>query len=114
MPTSPSSEHLEDVKQNPDLPPLYLDPASGEPRAGYMASEELMARCAQFGHVEKTKYSTLSESIKLSTRPAFVADSRQVSWQQLSFSPGGSFACLGLVLSTASDVGWFSELHVNV
>ena len=73
MPTSPSSEHLEDVKQNPDLPPLYLDPTSGEPRAGYMASEELMARCAQFGHVEKTKFGTLSESIKLSTRPAFVS-----------------------------------------
>ena len=72
IPTSPSSEHLEDVKQNPDLPPLYLDPTSGQPRVGYMASEELMARCTQFGHVEKTKFGTLSELMKLSVCPAFV------------------------------------------
>lgn len=47
--------------QNPEPTPLYLDPATGEPRIIYMIPDALVAQCAREGHVEKTRFGTLSE-----------------------------------------------------
>lgn len=51
------------VKPDSETAPLFLDPATGEPRIGYATPNELQTQCTQSGHVERTKYGTLSECI---------------------------------------------------
>jgi len=61
----PSSEHPLSpnvVNQDRETTPLYLDSTSGEPRVAYVAPDELTAQCTKYGHVQKAKYGTLSES----------------------------------------------------
>ena len=73
--------------------PLYLDPVTGEPRATYMISDAIIAQCNLQGHVEKTRFGTLSE---LSIIPHWDEhelthnDLPQASWRLQCFSPGGS------------------------
>lgn len=50
-----------DERRGSETAPLFLDPASGAPRVAYMVPDELLARCAQYGHAEKTKFGTWSE-----------------------------------------------------
>ena len=40
---------------------LYLDPESGEAHTTHMVSDALLAQCGEVGHVEKTRFRTLSE-----------------------------------------------------
>lgn len=60
--SSSRSDPLNPVRRMRDSEPspVHLDPSSGEPRATYMVSDALLAQCAQFGHVEKTKFGALS------------------------------------------------------
>ena len=50
------------MNRDQETTPLYLDPTSGEPRVAYVAPDELTAPCEKYGHVQKAKYGTLSES----------------------------------------------------
>ena len=60
----PSTRDLttEDYKRpNLGTTSLFLYPSIGQPRATYQASDELLAQCTQFGHVEKTKFGAWGE-----------------------------------------------------
>jgi hypothetical protein len=74
--------------------PLYLDPGTGEPRPTCMISDALLAQCDLQGHIEKTRFGTLSEL--LIVHPSRFDELThgglpQVSWRQLCFSHGGSY-----------------------
>ena len=83
-----------DPKQDSETTPLFLDPTTGEPRPAYYTTpNELSAQCAQYGHVEKTKYGALGKfSTVITFRRDELTNLPQVSLQRLCFSPGDSYA----------------------
>jgi len=61
-PAVPEDSSQKDLFLSPDLgqDPLYLDLTTDQPRVLYTAPDELLTQCAQNGHIEKTKFGTLS------------------------------------------------------
>jgi len=50
-----------DASRDTETAPLSLDPTCGELRVEYTVPDDLLAQCAQYGHVEKMEFGTLSE-----------------------------------------------------
>jgi len=46
--------------RNPEPTSFYLDPSTGEPSTTYIVSDALFTQCTEQGHIEKTKFGTLS------------------------------------------------------
>jgi hypothetical protein len=60
----PTQRH---TNRDEDTTVLFLNPNTGETHVANETSNEQLARCARFGHIEKTKFGALSELAEVTT-----------------------------------------------